>query len=157
MIVLGIDPGIGRTGWGVIEIQGSKSRAIDYGCLETPSSMELPDRLIEIRKHILKLIKDHKPQQLGIEELFFNTNAKTAMIVGQARGVVIETAAEMGLKIYSYTPPQVKVAVTGSGSAEKNQVGKMVKILLGLPEVPKPDDTCDALACALACGFSRKI
>jgi len=156
MVILGVDPGIARTGWGAIEKQGSKTKALEYGCFETASTDELPKRLIAIRKHILSLVKKYKPEALGIEELFFNTNAKTAMIVGQARGVVIEAAAESNIKVVSFTPPEIKTAITGYGKAEKEQIGKMVKMLLGLPEIPKLDDTCDALACALACAFSKK-
>ena len=157
MIILGIDPGIGRTGWGVIENVGSKIKSIDYGCFETPSTDPLPDRLVAIKHEIVRIIEKHKPEKLGIEELFFNTNAKTALIVGQARGAVIVTAADLGLEVFSYTPLQVKIALTGYGRAEKNQMGKMVKIILNLPEIPKPDDTVDALACALACAFSKKF
>lgn len=157
MVILGIDPGIGRTGWGVIEVLGSKSRAIEYGCFETLSTTEVPQRLLAIREHVLGLIKKHKPEALGIEELFFNTNAKTAMVVGQARGVAIATAAEHNIRVVSFTPPEIKTAVTGYGKAEKGQIGKMVKMLLGLPSIPTPDDTCDALACALACGFSKRF
>ena len=94
---------------------------------------------------------------MGIEDLFFNTNAKTALIVGQARGAIIVTAVNLGLEIFSYTPLQVKTAVTGYGRAEKDQMGKMVKMLLNLKEIPKPDDTVDALACALACAFSKRF
>ena len=140
MVILGIDPGIGRTGWGVIEVQGSKSKALDYGCFETESTMETPKRLLAIKGHIEELTKKYKPDALGIEELFFNTNAKTAMVVGQARGVVIVTAAENNIKVVSFTPPEIKTAVTGYGKAEKGQVGRMVRILLGLSEIQKPDD-----------------
>ena len=157
MIILGIDPGIARTGWGVIEVQSSKFKVQSYGCFETPSTDELPERLVAIKQEIVRLIKKYKPERLGIEELFFNTNAKTALIVGQARGVVIVTAADLGLEVFSYTPLQVKLAITGYGRAEKAQMGKMVKMLLGLNEIPKPDDTTDALAVALACAFSKKF
>jgi crossover junction endodeoxyribonuclease RuvC len=154
MVILGIDPGIGRTGWGVIIKNGSTTKAQDYGCIETEAGLPIERRLQIIRKDLVRIIKKYKPQQLGIEDLFFNTNAKTALIVGQARGVVIVTAADLGLEVFSYTPLQVKTAITGYGRAEKNQMGKMIKILLNLPEIPTPDDTCDALACALACAFS---
>ena len=158
MIILGIDPGIARTGWGVIEkINSSKLIVQSYGCIETKAGLPIERRLQTIREEIVRIIKKYKPQELGIEELFFNTNAKTALIVGQARGVVIVTAADLGLEIFSYTPLQVKTAVTGYGRAEKGQIGKMVKMLLNLAEIPKPDDTCDALAVALACAFSKKF
>ncbi len=156
MVILGIDPGIGRTGWGIIDKQGSKTKSLGYGCIETEAGLPLERRLQIICEELVKIIKKHKPHMMGIEDLFFNTNAKTALIVGQARGAIIVTAVGLGLEIFSYTPLQVKTAVTGYGRAEKAQMGKMVKMLLNLPEIPKPDDTCDALACALACAFSRK-
>lgn len=157
MIILGIDPGIGRTGWGVIVKDGNKTKSVAYGCIETEAGLPLERRLQIISEELVKIIKKHKPQAMGIEDLFFNTNAKTALIVGQARGAIIVTAVNLGLDIFSYTPLQVKTALTGYGRAEKAQMGRMVKILLNLPEIPKPDDTCDALACALACAFSRKL
>ncbi len=157
MIILGVDPGIGRMGWGLIEEHGSKIKALDYGCLETSSKEETPQRLLQIRKKIVQLIDEFRPELLAIEDLFFNNNAKTAFVVGQARGVVIATAAEKNLDTLIYTPLQVKIALTGYGRAEKNQVGHMVKIILGLPEIPKPDDTADALAIALTGSFSRKL
>ena len=158
MIILGIDPGIARTGWGIIEKANSqKLIAKSYGCIETKAGLPIERRLQIIREELVRIIKKHKPQALGIEELFFNTNAKTALIVGQARGVVIVTAAELGLEVYSYTPLQVKTAITGYGRAEKDQMGKMVKILLKLDSIPKPDDTVDALACALTCAFSLRL
>jgi len=157
MIILGIDPGIARCGWGVVEAIGSKLVAKGYGCIETPSSMEVSLRLAVIHKELSKLIKKYSPEDLAVEELFFNTNAKTAFVVGQARGVVLLSGAENDLKNYIYTPLQVKIAVTGYGRAEKAQVGKMVKTILSLKEIPKPDDTTDALAIALAHAFSRKM
>lgn len=157
MIILGIDPGIGRTGWGVVEYLGGKAKTLDFGCFETTNKTPLPQRLVLLKKEIDRLIKKHKPTVLGVEELFFNTNAKTAMIVGQARGVVIETCAEAGLEVLSFTPPQVKSAITGYGKADKEQVGKMVKMILSLKSVPKPDDTADALAIAVACGVSYRL
>ena len=157
MRILGIDPGIGRCGWGVIDAQNSKYKVQDFGCIETSSKKEIPDRLKEIYSEISKLIKTHKPDALSIEELFFNTNAKTAFVVGQARGVILLAAAQNNLEIAIYTPLQVKMALTGYGHAEKSQVGKMVKSLLALKEVPKPDDTADALAIALTFAFSNRL
>ena len=156
MVILGIDPGIGRTGWGVIVKNGNNTKSLAYGCIETEKDLPVERRLQILREELVKIIKKHKPTSLGIEELFFNKNVSTALIVGQARGVVLVTAAEMGLTVDSYTPLQVKTAVTGYGKAEKDQVGKMVKMLLALPSIPKPDDTCDALAIALACAYSLK-
>jgi crossover junction endodeoxyribonuclease RuvC len=157
MTILGIDPGIARCGWGIIEIQNSKLKVKNYGCIETPSSMEVPLRLAVIYKEISKLIKQYSPEEMAVEELFFNTNAKTAFVVGQARGVVLLAGAEHQLKNYIYTPLQVKIAVTGYGRAEKAQVGKMVQTILSLEKIPKLDDTTDALAIALTHAFSRKM
>ncbi len=158
MIILGIDPGIGRTGWGVIEnLSGSKFKTISFGCIETEAGLPLERRIQIIGEELTAIIKEHKPKAMGIEDLFFNTNAKTALIVGQARGAIILTAVNNGLDVFSYTPLQVKVALTGYGRAEKDQMGKMVKIILGLSEIPKPDDTADALAVALACAFTKKF
>jgi crossover junction endodeoxyribonuclease RuvC len=156
MRILGIDPGIGRCGWGIIDSQGSKLTVQDFGCIETSSEKEVPERLSQIFAEILKLIKTYKPEALAIEELFFNTNAKTAFVVGQARGVILLAGSENKLDIAIYTPLQVKMALTGYGRAEKEQIGKMVKTLLGLKEIPKPDDTADALAIAIAHAFSQK-
>jgi len=157
MRILGIDPGIGKCGWGVVEAQGSKLGVQGYGCIETSPKKEIPLRLKEIYEEISKIIKTYKPDALAIEELFFNTNAKTAFVVGQARGVILLAAAQNNLSISIYTPLQVKMALTGYGHAEKNQVGKMVKALLVLKDVPKPDDTADALAIALTHAFSSKF
>ncbi len=162
MIILGIDPGIARTGWGIIEkTQGSirqlAEKTQNFGCIETGAGLPIERRLQLIREELILIIKKYKPDTLAIEDLFFNTNAKTALIVGQARGVVIVTAAEFGLQVFSYTPLQVKTAITGYGRAEKNQMGKMVKTLLNLDSIPKPDDTVDALACAIACAFSLRL
>lgn len=157
MIVLGIDPGIARTGWGIIEVKGPKVQAVDYGCFETLAKEELPVRLEKLYQEISRIIKVYKPEVLGIEELFFNTNAKTALIVGHARGVVLLCAAKAGLEIKGFTPLEVKIALTGYGRAEKAQMGKMVKTVLNLKEIPKPDDTTDALAIALSCAFFKKF
>ncbi len=156
MIILGIDPGIGRCGWGVVEVQSSKLKVKSFGCIETPPSMEVSQRLAEIHRDILSLIKKYSPDALAVEELFFNTNAKTAFVVGQARGVVLLAGAESKIKNYIYTPLQVKIAVTGYGRAEKEQVGKMIKTILNLKTVPKPDDTADALAIAVTHAFSYR-
>ena len=157
MTIFGIDPGIARCGWGVIELQNAKLKVIDYGCIETSAKKEIPERLQEVYSETEKIIKKYSPDALSIEELFFNTNAKTAFVVGQARGVILLAASQNNLSISIYTPLQVKIAITGYGRAEKNQIGKMVKTLLSLEEVPKPDDTADALAIALTHAFSAKL
>jgi crossover junction endodeoxyribonuclease RuvC len=156
MRILGIDPGIGRTGWGIIEKNQQKVQAVEFGCLETSSGSETPARLTKIYSFLTQLINDHHPDALSIEELFFNTNAKTALLVGQARGVVILAAAQNNIKVSIYTPLQIKIAITGYGRAEKSQIGQMVKILLKLPKIPKPDDTADALAIALTHAFTTR-
>jgi crossover junction endodeoxyribonuclease RuvC len=156
MRILGIDPGIGRTGWGVIDMQHAKFSSQNYGCIETAPSVDIPGRLFTLYSEIVDIIKEYSPDALAIEELFFNTNAKTALIVGQARGVILLAASQKNLTIGIYTPLQVKMAVTGYGRAEKNQIGQMVKTILKLPEIPKPDDTADALAIALTHAFSKK-
>ena len=157
MRILGIDPGIGRIGWGVIEVQSPKLKVISYGCIETEAKTELGERLKHLHQEINKLLEVHKPDAVGIEELFFNTNSKTAFVVGQARGVVMLAVANKNLPLNIYTPLQVKIAVTGYGRAEKNQVALMVKTLLKLETIPKPDDVTDALAIALTHAFSYKL
>ena len=156
MRILGIDPGIGRCGWGMLEVQSSKLKVIEYGCIETSPKKEAPERLTEIYAEVLRIIKKYEPEALSIEELFFNTNAKTAFVVGQARGVILLAASQKNMSIAIYTPLQVKIALTGYGRAEKNQVGQMVKILLSLKTIPKPDDAADALAIAITHAFSNK-
>jgi crossover junction endodeoxyribonuclease RuvC len=155
MRILGIDPGIGRMGWGAVEFQSSKFKVQSYGCVETSPKQNVQDRLLEIYQQVSKLIQKHKPNVLAIEELFFNTNAKTAFVVGQARGVILLIAAQNKLDVAIYTPLQVKMALTGYGRAEKGQVGQMVKIILSLKDIPKPDDTADALAIAITHAFTK--
>ena len=157
MRILGIDPGIGRIGWGIIEARSSQLEARNYGCLETQAARAVGERLVQIHSFLEELIQKEKPEQASIEELFFNTNAKTAFIVGQARGVILLTLAQNNIPVTIYTPLQVKIAVSGYGRAEKQQIGQMVKTLLHLPSIPKPDDTADALAIALTHAFSRKM
>lgn len=156
MRILGIDPGIARTGWGVVEFKSSKLKVISYGCLETESTEEVSNRLNRIHLEMLKIIKKYSPDVMAVEELFFNTNSKTAFVVGQARGVILLTSAESKIPNYIYTPLQVKMALTGYGRAEKQQVGKMIKAILALESIPKIDDTTDALAVALTHAFSKK-
>jgi crossover junction endodeoxyribonuclease RuvC len=157
MRILGIDPGIGRMGWGVIETQGSKIMPLGYGCVETTPNSDVSDRLLIVSDQTEKIINEFKPDVLSIEELYFGTNAKTAFSVGQARGVVLLCAAKKKIPAEVYNPMEVKVAVTGYGKAEKNQIGQMVKVILGLESIPKIDDTSDALAVALAHAFSAKL
>ncbi len=157
MRILGLDPGIGRTGWGSIRIEKGEISVEKFGCIETHQSLAIENRLQELYEKIAGILKIEKPDAFAIEELFFNTNTKTAMVVGQARGVVLLAAAQQGIPISIYTPLQVKIAVTGYGRAEKKQVGQMVKTLLHLESIPKPDDTADALAIAITHAFSYKM
>ncbi|MDO8621026.1 MAG: crossover junction endodeoxyribonuclease RuvC [Candidatus Levybacteria bacterium] len=157
MRILGIDPGIARCGWSIVQSEKFKVKSLNYGCVETKNGLPIELRLKTVYEQITEIIEKEKPDVLAIEELFFNTNAKTAFMVGQARGVVLLTAAQNKIPVAIYTPLQVKVAVTGYGKAEKIQVGKMVKALLKLKEIPKPDDVTDALAIALTHAFSSKF
>ena len=148
MRVLGVDPGLGRCGWAVLERRGGRVVAAGYGTVHTDGDQVAP-RLATLAAGLRQVLATHRPDALAIERLFFNANVRTAMTVGQASGVVLLCAAEHGLEVSTYTPPQVKQAVTGSGGAPKEQVGYMVKALLGLASVPAPADTADALAVAL--------
>ena len=149
MIILGIDPGTAMLGYAIVERTGPRLRAIDYGVIKTPSSLSLPERLEAIYLAITDLIELHAPVLVGVERLFFTTNAQTAFAVGQARGVVLLAAALHDLEIREATPNEVKVAAAGHGSASKEQVGRMVQAILGLAEIPTPDDAADALAIAI--------
>jgi crossover junction endodeoxyribonuclease RuvC len=149
MIVLGIDPGTASLGYGIIERTGGVLRAVDYGCLTTTADWSLPDRLNAIHAHVAELIETHSPDLVAVERLFFSKNAQTAFAVGQARGVVLLAAAQVGVPVREATPSEVKMAVTGYGAADKEQVGRMVAVILQLAEVPTPDDTSDALAIAI--------
>jgi len=149
MIVIGIDPGTASTGYGVVESAGSVLRALGAGVIETPAGVRLERRLAEIHSHVIDLFARFSPDAVAIEELYFGANARTAFAVGQARGVVLLAAGQRGIPSRSYTPQQVKGAVCGHGRAGKDQVGRMVARLLGLPEPPSPDHAADALAVAI--------
>lgn len=163
MIILGIDPGTAMTGWGVIEAQdkipgrGNRMRVVDYGCIKTDSKTDFSKRLEIIYQELNKIIKKYNPDIAAIEEIFFAKNVKTALKVGHARGVVILSAVNAGLEVAEYTPLEVKQALVGYGRAEKQQVQKMVKVLLCLKDIPKPDDAADALAVAICHINSRGI
>lgn len=157
MIIIGIDPGVARVGWAVIAEGNGKQQALVYACITTPQTAALPDRLRLIHKSIAQLIKKYRPDCVAVEELFFATNAKTAIAVGQARGVILLACAEAGIPVVSYTPLGVKLAITGSGKAEKQQVQRMVTRILHLAKIPTPDDTADALAIALTHAYSYKM
>lgn len=149
MKLLGIDPGTATTGFGLIESSGGKLAFIDAGVITTPPDMSMPSRLSEIYAGLNEIIAHHQPDCMAVELLYFATNVTTAISVGQARGVVLLAAAEAGLPVGEYTPLQVKQAVTGYGKATKKQVQEMVKMLLGLDGIPKPDDAADGLAIAI--------
>ncbi len=156
-IILGVDPGFGRMGWGVIKQEKNNSwKALGWGCVETPPNTELSDRLMVLRDELREVIKKYQPTSAGVEKLFFFNNAKTAMDVGQARGVILLTIIDAGLKVAEFTPLQVKQAMTGYGRAEKGQMQRMVAMILGLKEKIKSDDAADALAVALCAGQSQK-
>jgi crossover junction endodeoxyribonuclease RuvC len=149
MIILGIDPGTAMLGYGIVERTGPRLRAIDYGVIRTASNLSLPERLEAIYLAVTDLIELHVPTLVGVERLFFTKNVQTAFAVGQARGVVLLAAQMHCLEIREATPNEVKVAVAGHGSAAKDQVQRMVQAILGLSEIPEPDDAADALAIAL--------
>jgi crossover junction endodeoxyribonuclease RuvC len=155
VIVLGIDPGTAATGYGIVERTGSKLRVVDYGCLETLSTQALPQRLLEIHHGVQELIATHNPRFIGVERLFFNRNVQTAFAVGQARGVVLLAAAERGIPVFEYGPHEVKMAVTGYGRAAKDQVQRMVQVVLGMSVLPRPDDAADALAVAICTAHAQ--
>lgn len=154
-IILGIDPGLADTGFGVIQNSGRGLVCLAYGSIKTPASAELGERLETISRQLAQLIKKHRPDLIAVEKLFFCNNAKTALVVGQARGVVILTAKLNKIKTIEFTPFQVKQAVSTYGHASKNQVQRMVKLILNLKELPQPDDAADALAIAI-CGSNYK-
>ena len=149
MIVLGIDPGTARTGYGIVVREGSQLRMLDYGCIETVPDRPLEARLLIIHEALTDLFDTHRPDAVGVERLFFNKNVQTAFAVGQARGVVLLAAAQHGVQLYEYGPHEVKMAVTGYGRAAKDQVQRMVQAVLALDELPRPDDAADALAVAV--------
>lgn len=149
MIILGIDPGTAITGYGVVEFRGNQYKSIAYSCLRTGPELPLELRLKILYQGLCDIIGKYRPNQMAVEELFFNKNARTALAVGHARGIALLAGANSGIPVAEYTPLQVKQAVTGYGKADKQQVQFMVKTLLGLNEIPKPDDVADALAVAI--------
>ncbi|HEY7836489.1 MAG TPA: crossover junction endodeoxyribonuclease RuvC [Solirubrobacteraceae bacterium] len=154
MIVLGIDPGLANTGYGVVAQRGGRPVALDGGVIETSPALAPERRLAEIHAGVEALIEEHAPDAVALEELYFGQNARSAFAVGQARGVVMLAAGRRGLPCEGYTPQQVKSAVCGSGAAGKDQVTQMVAVLLALPEPPRPDHAADALAVAI-CHLNR--
>ena len=157
MIIMGIDPGFAITGYGIVQYVGNKFKVIDYGAITTEAGLPLSARLVTVFEKLEVLMKQYHPDGIAIEELFFNKNVKTALNVGHGRGVALLAAARSGADVYEYTPLQVKQAVVGYGRAEKKQMQEMVKIILNLPIVPKPDDVADALAIAICHAHSHRF
>ncbi len=157
-IILGIDPGFGRVGFGIIEkLKSGEWRALDYGCIDTSPKKKFVDRLMEISVAINFLIKKHKPNRMAVEKLFFSRNVTTAIQVAQARGAILLSGVQSDLEIDEFTPLQIKQAITGYGKAEKQQMQKMVAMILGIKGKIKSDDAADALAVALCAGQSAWI
>lgn len=156
MKILGIDPGTATTGYGIIESHRGQLTAVEYGCIRTSKSNSLPDRLSEIYSDLNKIIKKYKPALIAVESVYFYNNVKTAIAVAQARGVVLLCAKQNKIPIKEFTPLEVKSNLTNYGKAEKKQVQYMVKTLLNLKSIPKPDDAADALALAI-CGANSNI
>jgi crossover junction endodeoxyribonuclease RuvC len=157
MRVLGVDPGTAITGWGLIEGEGQSLRLVDYGTITTAAKTDLPTRLQQIYRHLMDLMTEYRPEAVAVEEIFFGHNVRTALVVGQARGVALLAIADAGLPLYEYKPLEVKQAVTGYGRADKGQVQSMVRLLLDLAENPRPDDAADALAVAICHAHSARL
>jgi crossover junction endodeoxyribonuclease RuvC len=156
MKILGIDPGLALTGWCVLE--KTPLKLVSYGCLKTSQKQKTEERLLQIFKDCQKIIKKYKPQIVVLEKLFFNTNAKTAFMVGEARGVIKICSLLNQIPLAEFTPLQVKNSIVGYGRADKNQIQQMVKVLLNLKKIPRPDDAADAIAVALTyCSFNKKL
>ncbi|MGI5885381.1 MAG: crossover junction endodeoxyribonuclease RuvC [Candidatus Spyradocola sp.] len=149
MTILGIDPGLATMGWGAIHYDGVKPRIVDYGALTTPADMPMPQRLLSLFEGVEDLCRRFEPDDIAMEELFFCKNVTTAIAVGEARGAAIVAMRKHTNNLFEYTPMQIKQAVTGYGKADKRQVQQMVKLLLNLPEIPRPDDAADGLAIAI--------
>ena len=155
MRILGVDPGYAISGYSIVDYKGNKFSVIQYGAIRTPSKMQMQKRLNKLIDRYSEIIQEYKPDHMAIEELFFNKNVKTAIAVGQARGVHIVAASQNNVPVYEYTPLQVKQGVVGYGRAEKAQVQEMVKLLLNLKSIPQPDDAADALAISICHAHSN--
>jgi len=156
MRILGIDPGTGILGFGIIDEIKGQTKLVDAGVIRTPARHSESERLYTIFNELEQIISETKPQIMSVEKLFFSQNVTTAMSVSQARGVVLLLGRQYNLELFEYTPLQIKQALTGYGRADKKQMQEMVRIVLGLVKVPKPDDAADALAAAICCVMSRK-
>ena len=155
MRIIGIDPGYAIMGWGILDLKGNKFSVVDYGSITTDAGVYVAKRLQHIYAELGAIIAKYEPEEAAIEELFFNNNAKTVILVGEARGIAVLACANAGLEISEYTPLQIKQALVGYGRADKKQVQAMVKAILNLKEVPRPDDTADAVAAAICHGHSH--
>ncbi|HAA89423.1 MAG: Crossover junction endodeoxyribonuclease RuvC [Thermoanaerobacterales bacterium 50_218] len=149
MVIMGIDPGVVTTGYGILRVDVHEVSVVTYGTIKIDRDRDLPSRLLEVHQELEKICSLYRPAVLALEEIFFSRNRRTALLVGHVRGAIILAAAQKGLSIVTYTPLQIKQAITGYGRAEKEQVQKMLKLILKLPEVPEPDHAADALAAAL--------
>ncbi|MCC7197457.1 crossover junction endodeoxyribonuclease RuvC [Candidatus Peregrinibacteria bacterium] len=149
MVILGLDPGTATTGFGVINYENSELTLLDYGCITTSKTLRLPERLHQIATDLEEIVNCWKPDVIGIEEIFFSKNVKTAMSVAHSRGALMQKLSSQGYEIHEYKPQQVKIAVCGHGKAEKIQVQKMVQLILKMNQLPRPDDAADALAVAI--------
>lgn len=157
MIIMGIDPGFAITGYGIVKYEGNKFSIMDYGAILTKATTPFAERLLHIDNRLTEIIMSARPDSISVEELFFNKNIKTAIMAAHGRGIALCAAARSGAEVFEYTPLQVKQSVVGYGRAEKAQVQQMVKVILNLKEVPKPDDVADALAVAICHGHSHKM
>ena len=157
MTILGIDPGLATMGWGAISYDGVKPRILDYGALITPPDMPMPQRLMSLYDGVEELCRRFDPDDIAMEELFFCKNVTTAIAVGEARGAALVAMRKHTNNLFEYTPMQIKQAVTGYGKADKKQVQQMVKLLLNLPEIPRPDDAADGLAIAITHAHSMRM
>ncbi len=157
MVILGIDPGTATTGFGLIRADKKKAEMVDYGCITTKAKFPLEERLEIVYNDISRLIKKYRPQKMAVEELFFFKNAKTVISVSHSRGAVLLAGVKSGVEIFEYTPLEIKISLTGYGRADKIQMQKMVKLILGLKEIPRPDDAADALAVAICCNNNVKF
>jgi len=160
-VFLGVDPGTASTGFGVISLAGNRLRALEFGVVQTAAGVPLEERLEHIFHEVRELLQRHQPAATAVESLFFNANVRTALAVGHARGVTLLACSQAGCAVFEYTPQQVKQAVVGYGKASKEQVMEMVRVLLGLPEAPRPDHAADALGVAIChantCGMRESV
>jgi crossover junction endodeoxyribonuclease RuvC len=158
LLVLGIDPGIGTTGYGVVgEDARGEVALVAYGAIETPPGAPMPERLLRLYNEMTAAFQQYQPESVAVEQLFFGRNVTTAIMVGQARGVILLAAAQAGLAVYEYKPAEVKQAISGYGNADKRQMQEMVKLLLHLDRIPRPDDAADAVAVAVCHFHSARL